>query len=167
MLAYVTILHKILSTLHQMLGNGMLHLEALEVVKCAKHQKSSKKSSFIVLLNCPTGQLQMDCFITPQVLMCDGVLRFSLFVLPQSWFSGKWRHIWKVTILLEIHPLFTEPWLWEEAFVQHTTNHSQQHDHHVWGFRLQRPTGCRWRAEDGRYAMETLFCTSVIHCNVI
>ena len=27
----------------------------------------------------------------------------------------KWRGIWKVTILLEIHPFLTEPWLWEEV----------------------------------------------------
>ena len=23
--------------------------------------------------------------------------------------------IWKVTVLLEIHPFFTEPWLWNEV----------------------------------------------------
>ena len=27
----------------------------------------------------------------------------------QSWFSRKWQHILQVTILLEMHPCFTEP----------------------------------------------------------
>ena len=47
-----------------------------------------------------------------EILHVNG--RIFLLFPPSSWFSGKWRSIWKVTILLEIHPFLTEPWLWED-----------------------------------------------------
>ncbi len=39
-----------------------------------------------------------------------------------GWSRWTWRSIWKATILLEIHPFLTEPWWWEEVYLDVSEN---------------------------------------------
>ena len=40
----------------------------------------------------------------------------TFILFPMTSGSVENGYIWKVTILLEIHPFLTEPWLWEEVY---------------------------------------------------
>ena len=47
-------------------------------------------------------------------LRIESILYYSFFHNHGSVENG--YTIWKVTILLEIHPFLTEPWLWEKGW---------------------------------------------------